>query len=81
MLVFDSTYSHDEFQKAKERFHSTASEAAVLANGAGVKKLLLTHFSARYKDTNQLVSEASTIHNNVEAAEDLKVIDIPYTES
>jgi ribonuclease Z len=81
LLVFDSTYSHDEFQKAKERFHSTASEAAVLANGAGVKKLLLTHFSARYKDTNQLVSEASTIHNNVEAAEDLKVIDIPYTES
>lgn len=81
LLVFDSTYSCDEFQMAKERFHSTSSEAALLADGAGVKKLLLTHFSARYKDTNQLVSEASSIHKNVEAAEDLKVIEVPYPDS
>jgi ribonuclease Z len=81
LLVFDSTYSRDEFQMAKERFHSTASEAALLADRAGVKKLLLTHFSARYKDTNQLVGEASLIHKDVEAAEDLKVIEIPYPDS
>jgi ribonuclease Z len=65
---------------AKKRFHSTASEAALLADSAGVKKLLLTHFSARYKDTNQLVGEASLIHKDVEAAEDLKVIEIPYPD-
>jgi ribonuclease Z len=81
LLVFDSTYSRDEFRMAKERFHSTASEAALLADRAGVKKLLLTHFSARYKDTNQLVGEASLIHKDVEAAEDLKVIVIPYPDS
>jgi ribonuclease Z len=80
LLVFDSTYSGDDFQMAKKRFHSTASEAALLADSAGVKKLLLTHFSARYKDTNQLVGEASLIHKDVEAAEDLKVIEIPYPD-
>jgi ribonuclease Z len=81
LLVFDSTYSHNESQKAKERLHSTASEAAVLAQQAGVKKLLLTHFSARYRDTSQLVSEASAFHKNVEAAEDLRIIEIPYADS
>ncbi len=81
LLVFDSTYSNDESKKAKERFHSTASEAAVLAKRAGVKKLLLSHFSARYKDPDQLVSEASAFHENVEAAEDLRIIKIPYMDS
>lgn len=80
LLVFDSTYSHNESQKAKERLHSTASEAAVLAQQARVKKLLLTHFSARYRDTSQLVSEASAFHKNVEAAEDLRIIEIPYVD-
>lgn len=80
LLVFDSTYSHEECQKAVERFHSTASEAAMLAQQAGVKKLLLTHFSVRYTDTMQLVSEAKTFHNNVEAAADLRIIEIPYID-
>jgi ribonuclease Z len=81
LLVFDSTYSHDESQIAKERFHSTASEAAELAKEADVKKLLLTHFSARYRDTDQLVREASAFHKNVQAAEDLRIFEIPYTDS
>ena len=40
-----------------------------LAKAAGVKKLVLTHFSPRYEETTDLVQEAKTIHNNVEAAE------------
>jgi ribonuclease Z len=80
LLVFDSTYSHEECHKAVERFHSTASEAAMLAQQAGVKKLLLTHFSARYTDTMQLVSEAKAFHNNVEAAADLRFIEVPYID-
>jgi ribonuclease BN (tRNA processing enzyme) len=39
---------------------------------------LLTHFSARYDNTSLLVKEACAIHNNVEAAEDLKVVNISY---
>ena len=78
LLVFESTYSHDKLAKAIENSHSTAVEAAVLAKQAGVKRLYLTHFSARYDETSALVREASLIHPNVQAAEDLMQVDIPY---
>lgn len=78
LLVFESTFSHDKYQKAVESFHSTSKEAAYLAKASSVKKLFLTHFSARYSETSQLVNEAIQIHGNVEAAEDLKVVEIPY---
>lgn len=81
VLVFESTYSHDKQQKAVERWHSTATEAANIANKAGAKKLFITHFSARYDETSALVKEADAIHGNVEAAEDLKVVEIPYSSS
>ena len=78
VLVFESTYSHDKLQKAIENWHSTATEAATLAKEAEAKKLFLTHFSARYDETSVLVNEARVIHSNVEAAEDLKVVEVPY---
>jgi ribonuclease Z len=81
LLVFESTYAHDKLAKALETSHSTAAEAATLARQAGVKKLFLTHFSARYDETSALVKEAAAIHDNVEAAEDLKEVDIPYPVS
>lgn len=80
LLVFESTYSQDNQQKAVDHWHSTASEAAMVAKNAGVKKLFLTHFSARYDETASLVSEASAIHADVEAADDLRVFEIPYPE-
>lgn len=78
VLVFESTYSHDKQQKAIENWHSTATEAATVARKAGAGKLFLTHFSARYDETFSLVKEASAIHPNVETAEDLKAVEIPY---
>jgi ribonuclease Z len=78
VLVFESTYRQDKQEKAIKNGHSTAAEAAMIAKKAGVDKLLLTHFSARYDETSPLVKEASTIHYNVEAAEDLKVVKISY---
>lgn len=78
VLVFESTYSKDKQQKAIENWHSTAAEAATMAKQASAKKLFLTHFSARYDETSVLVQEAGAIHDNVEAAEDLKAIEIPY---
>jgi ribonuclease Z len=77
-LVFESTYGQEKQEKAIENGHSTAAEAATIAKKAEVDKLLLTHFSARYDNTSLLVKEASAIHNNVEAAEDLKVVNISY---
>jgi ribonuclease Z len=78
VLVFESTYSRDQQQKAIENWHSTATEAATVAKKAGAGKLFLTHFSARYDETSSLVREASAIHPNVEAAEDFKIVYIPY---
>jgi ribonuclease Z len=80
LLVFESTYGKDKQQKAIENMHSTAAEAAMIARKAGVDKLFLTHFSARYDETQSLVKEASAIHCNVESAEDLKAVNISYRE-
>lgn len=79
-LVFESTYSHEKQQKAIENFHSTSKEAAMLASSSRVRKLLLTHFSARYSETSQLINEARSIHHDVVAAEDLEEFEIPYRE-
>lgn len=78
ILIFDSTYSDIHREKAKENAHSTAKDAATLAKAAGVKRLILTHFSARYDEVDQLVREASEIHSNVLAAEDLMELELPY---
>ncbi|MDQ3852269.1 MAG: ribonuclease Z [Thermoproteota archaeon] len=80
LLIFESTYSQDKQEKAMENGHSTAAEAATIAKKAEVDKLLLTHFSARYDETSLLVKEASAIHYNAEAAEDLKVVRISYKQ-
>ncbi|MDW8045502.1 MAG: ribonuclease Z [Nitrososphaerota archaeon] len=80
LLIFDSTYGDEYADKAVENLHSTAREAGLIAKEAGVKLLVLTHFSARYDKIDSLVAEASTIHPNVTAAYDLLSIDIPYPD-
>ncbi|MDE1816013.1 MAG: ribonuclease Z [Thaumarchaeota archaeon] len=75
-MTFDSTYSDSLRDKAKENYHSTAKEAAELAKKANVSNLILTHFSARYDDAEELVKEAKTIHGSVTAAKDLLEIEI-----
>jgi ribonuclease Z len=78
ILIFESTYDHSNLENAVRTFHSTAIEAATIAKNTDSKKLILTHFSSRYKDTSMLLEEAKSIHLNVELAEDLKKIYIPY---
>ena len=75
-ITFDSTYSDSLRDKAKENYHSTSVEAAELAKKAGVSNLILTHFSARYENAEELVKEASAIHGSVIAAQDLMEIEI-----
>lgn len=75
-LSFDCTFSDKLKEKALETFHSTAKEAAILAKNANVANLILTHFSARYKNEDELLQEARQIHNSVIAAKDLLEIEI-----
>ena len=80
LLVFESTYGNELRHKAIENYHATATEAATLARQSGVRKLVLTHFSTRYRQSNQLLAEARLIHEDVDEASDLKIIDLPYRQ-
>ena len=75
-LVFDSTFSDELKEKAIQSLHSTAKEAATFAKNSNVSNLILTHFSAIYKDENVLLDEAKTVHSSVIAAHDQLKIDI-----
>lgn len=68
ILYHEATFGLDEQMKAKETLHSTAAEAAMLAKKAGVSKLVIGHFSARYKDLTPLAEEAMNIFKPVELA-------------
>ncbi len=75
-LVFDSTFIDEEKQRALDTCHSTAKQAAELGKNAKVKNLILTHFSARYKNEIQHKNEAEKIHNSVITARDLLEVEI-----
>ena len=75
-LVFDSTFLEEEKLRAQDTCHSTAKQAATLGKNAKVKNLILTHFSARYKDEVGHLKEAQEIHNSVITASDLLEIEI-----
>jgi ribonuclease Z len=81
LLIFDSTFRHSDADKAAERKHSTSAEAAELAKKAGVRKLVLTHFSARYTSTSSLVREARRIFPNTVAAADGMSLEVDYPSS
>ncbi len=61
----ESTFADDMKQRAKETFHSTAKQAAEIAKRAKVGKLLLGHFSARYKKLDVFEKEAGEVFANV----------------
>lgn len=58
VLYHEATYAADMRKTAKERGHSTTEDAAKVAKMAGVGRLLIGHFSSRYKDLSLLLNEA-----------------------
>ena len=58
VLYHEATYAADMRKTAKERGHSTTEDAAKVAKMAGVGRLLIGHFSSRYKDLSLLLDEA-----------------------
>ena len=70
LLYHEATYGKDEKSRAKDTFHSTAEDAARVALAANAGKLVIGHFSSRYRDVTPLVNEAGSIFPNTEAAED-----------
>ncbi len=77
MFLCESTYLDEDRAMAEEYRHMTAKQAALIAKEAGVKTLILTHFSARYRDTEVLGDEARTLFPNTLVAEDLRKFPFP----
>jgi ribonuclease Z len=71
LLICESTYSSKLEDKSESYNHMTSKHAALIANKANVKKLILTHFSARYKSTLELNDDARNYFQNTECAYDL----------
>tara|TARA_R110002049_G_scaffold209020_2_gene379582 strand:+ start:389 stop:1297 length:909 start_codon:yes stop_codon:yes gene_type:complete len=58
LLYHEATFMHDQKARAKKTYHSTAKQTGELAAKAGVKKMIIGHFSNRYTDLKPLLEEA-----------------------
>ena len=70
LLYHESTFLHDKEERAKETFHTTARQAGIIARQAGVKRLIIGHFSSRYKDLYPLLEEAKLEFPNTTLAQE-----------
>lgn len=80
VLIHEATYTQEFADQAVERKHSTAVEAAMVAHGAGVKQLILTHISPKLGNGRALLDEARAIFPNTELADDLSEFGVPVPE-
>lgn len=77
LAVCESTYLRTEADLAERYAHLTAADAATIAAEAGVRRLVLTHYSARHPDEQVFADEARPVFGDVVAAKDLDRIDVP----
>lgn len=78
VLVHDSTFLHADKAKADRTMHATALECGELAAKAGVGLLLLTHFSSKYANAEDMMVEAKQAHPYTIAAWDGFKMDVPF---
>lgn len=76
LLIMEATYAFSLQDKAEEYGHLTAKDAGMMANQADVKKLILTHFSQRYKNVKELEEDARQVFDDTEAAEDFMKVNL-----
>lgn len=76
LLYHESTFESKDADLAKMTFHSTSDQAAQVAAMAGAGKLLIGHFSSRYKTTEKMLEEARAIFPNTEAVEDGNIYEV-----
>ena len=74
VLICESMYSSKHEEKGEQYAHMTSKQAGFIANQANVKKLVLTHFSQRYKALDELEEDAKTVFDNVVCSYDFMKI-------
>ncbi|HSU97708.1 MAG TPA: ribonuclease Z [Gemmatimonadaceae bacterium] len=81
LLIHEATFADEEAPLAIETGHSTAREAATVADKAGVKRLVLTHISSRYsRDVQELAAEARSVFPSAIVARDGMEVVIPFDD-
>jgi ribonuclease Z len=76
-MVIESTYMDSERDMAKQFAHLTAKQSATFANQIGVKQLILTHLSRRYRDKD-VIAEAQTVFPEAVLAHDFDTFTIKH---
>ncbi|QRX62957.1 ribonuclease Z [Dysgonomonadaceae bacterium zrk40] len=76
LLYHEATFAESEFNRAVETYHSTARQAAEIAVAAGVKKLVIGHFSSRYNELGTLLNEARVLFPEVDLADEGKILSL-----
>ena len=76
LLYHEATFAESEKERAMLTYHSTAKQAAEIAKGANVKRLVIGHYSSRYEEEDLLLQEAKDIFPNTQCANEGKVFSI-----
>ena len=76
VLYHEATFLHEMLDRALETHHTTAQQAAEIALKVGAKKLIIGHFSSRYKTLDALLVEAKNVFENTELAVEGKTFQI-----
>ncbi len=77
LVVHECTYANRDAALGEQWKHSTPADAAWVATTAGARRLLINHFSSRYDDPNELITEARSDFESTIAANELEPVDIP----
>lgn len=76
LLICESTYAKDHEQEAREYKHLTSEQAALIAKKSDSKELILTHFSQRYKNLDEIEQQAKEIFKNIKVAKDFMTVNV-----
>ena len=76
VLVHEAAFLEKHISRAKETKHSTAKQAAWVAEQTNAKKLVIVHISPRYKKNDQVENEARQEFGNVVVPKDLETIEV-----
>lgn len=70
LIYHEATFMEDMRERAQQTMHSTTKDAANIAKDSNAKRLIMGHFSARYKDLNLLLDEAKSIFHDTYLAQE-----------